>query len=382
MENIINKSTESEGFSEKEAKSTKSKTKKGVASPNKQKSIKSNKIKSNPKSTRAAGTNLAYPKHSINKILRIPQAIVEQNAGKECSDSELAQYVGVGLNGPFRVEISSAKKYGLIEAAGPARIKLTELAKRITRPQNSEDELSGLREAVINAPVIGDVYKHYRGENLPDNKFFENALVDTFDVPKDKVNEFVGVFTESLTTAKLFEKLGEKIRVIDISSNTSFSLVNSSSEIKKLGKGITITSGDSCFVMMPFAAPLGEYYSQIFEPAINKAGLSPIRADNDIFGTGKIIDQIWTGINNAKVLIAELTKRNPNVYYELGIAHALKKPVVLVCSNEEDVPFDLKHIRVIYYNVYDPFWGQKLIDKIAENILSAIKNPEETILFR
>lgn len=154
-------------------------------------------------------------------------------------------------------------------------------------------------------------------------------------------------------------------------------------DIKKgSSKTSTVSTGDSCFVMMPFAPPLGDYYSQIFEPAINKAGLTAIRADNDIFGTGKIIDQIWLGINKAKVLIAELTQRNPNVYYELGIAHALKKPVVLVCSNEEDVPFDLKHIRVIYYNIYDPFWGTKLIDKVAENIISAIKNPDETILFK
>ena len=79
------------------------------------------------------------------------------------------------------------------------------------------------------------------------------------------------------------------------------------------------------------------------------------------------------------MLVAELTTRNPNVYYELGLAHALEKPVVLVSSNEEDVPFDLQHIRVIYYDVTDPFWGQKLLDKVAENILSAIKNPEEAI---
>jgi hypothetical protein len=52
-------------------------------------------------------------------------------------------------------------------------------------------------------------------------------------------------------------------------------------------------------------------------------------------------DQIWRGINNSKVLIAELTTRNVNVFYELGLAHALQKPVVLVASNEPDVPFDL-----------------------------------------
>ena len=123
--------------------------------------------------------------------------------------------------------------------------------------------------------------------------------------------------------------------------------------------------------------PIGDYYEKVYAPAIHKAGLSPLRADNEIFGTGKIIDQIWTGITTAKVLVADLTGRNPNVFYELGLAHALEKPVVLICANEVDVPFDLKHIRVIYYDNTDPFWGQKLIDKVAENILSALKNPDE-----
>jgi hypothetical protein len=99
-----------------------------------------------------------------------------------------------------------------------------------------------------------------------------------------------------------------------------------------------------------------------------------------MFRTGKIVDQIWSGIHGAKVLVAELTGRNPNVFYELGLAHALQKPVVLVSSNEEDVPFDFQHIRFIYYNVFDPFWGEKLIAKIAENVLSALQNPGDAIL--
>ena len=67
------------------------------------------------------------------------------------------------------------------------------------------------------------------------------------------------------------------------------------------------------------------------------------------------------------------------MFYELGLAHALKKPVVLVASTEGDVPFDVRHIRVIYYDKDDPFWGEKLMKKIAENIESAINNPEEAI---
>lgn len=323
-----------------------------------------------------------YPRHTIEKALRIPNAIIEQNAGKETTEKEAAGFLGItNPKGPFQLEISSATKYGLLERPSSGMMKPSEIAKRIIRPKSQDDELNAIREAILNAPVISEVYKHYRGENLPDRKFFENTLTDTFKIPTEKLSEFIEIFTETLTRGKLIEIVGEKQRIIDISSETNSPTVDTSSEFKKLSKAASINASDTCFVMMPFLAPLGEYFSKIYAPAITKAGLKAVRADDDIFGTGKIIDQIWNGINSAKVLIAELTTRNPNVYYELGLAHALKKPVVLVCSNEQDVPFDLKHIRVIYYDMHDPFWGTKLIEKVAENILSAIGNPSETILF-
>lgn len=359
-----------------EKKSVKAKNKK-TSKPKKMKVAKKAKAK---RVSSSVSSN--YPRHSVVKALRIPRAIIEQNAGKECTDEESAKYLGVGHKGPYQLEISSALKYGLLERTGTKRIKPTDLAKKIVKPHAPEDEITGLRESILKAPTISDVYKHYRGENLPDRNFFENALTDNFKVPGEKLSEFIEIFNESLTAAKLIEKNGDKYRVIDISSDSMTPLVDPTSELKKLGKSVTIESGDTCFVMMPFAPPLGDYYSKIYEPAIRKARLNPVRADNDIFGTGKIIDQIWSGITSAKVLIAELTSRNANVFYELGLAHALKKPVVLVSSNEGDVPFDLQHIRVIYYDVHDPFWGQKLIDKVAENILSSLKNPDEAILFR
>ena len=53
--------------------------------------------------------------------------------------------------------------------------------------------------------------------------------------------------------------------------------------------------------------------------------------------------------------------------------------MVLVSSNQEDVPFDLRHIRVILYDQTDPFWGRKLIDKLADTLRSALSDPEEAI---
>ncbi len=319
-----------------------------------------------------------FPRHSVEKALRIPKAIIDQNAGRDCTKRESAKFVGVGFNGPYQVEISSAIKYGFLTSPSAGTIAVTDRARKAIRPQQAGDDVVAFREAVLDAPDISAVYSHYRGEYLPDDDFFEHALEDKFGIPREKLPEFRGVFLASLESAQLLDKKDGKYRILDISTTPE----GKSGAIKKLSTAANVAAGDSCFVLMPFSDPIGGYYSQVYEPAIKKAGLLPVRADADIFGTGKIIDQIWEGINGAKVLVAELTSRNPNVFYELGLAHALDKPVVLVSSNEGDVPFDLKHIRVIYYDVSDPFWGQKLIEKVAENILSAISNPEEAVFKR
>jgi hypothetical protein len=239
---------------------------------------------------------------------------------------------------------------------------------------------------VLKAPLISDIYKHYRGENLPeDTSFLANTATDKFKIPADRIAEFISVFMEDLEAAQLLEDVSGKKRVLDITHTPSeaagVSSITTEDHLKKVSKGVSVAAGDSCFVIMPFAAPIGGYYELIYEPAIKKTGLSPVRADTDIFGTGKIIEQIWAGLQRAKVLVAELTGRNPNVLYELGLAHALHKPVVLISSNEADVPFDVRHVRVIYYDVNDPFWGDKLIAKVSENVASALADPKEAIQF-
>ena len=320
-----------------------------------------------------------YPRHNITDALRIPRAILDQNAGKTCTDNQAAGFIGIkSAAGPTGVEISSALKYGFLVRPGAKQLEVSDLGRQVLRPKSSDDVPKGYQQAVLNAPVVSDVYKHYRGENLPDRQFFDNALEDQFSLPKEKLSEFKDIFLSSLRTASLVEEHDGRTRILDSALSVA-SEKDSSDYIQKISSGVSVKSGDSCFVMMPFGSPIGDYYSSIYKPAIEKANLIPVRADNEIFGAGKIMDQVWSGINAAKVLVAEMTTKNANVFYELGIAHALRKPVVLVSSNEDDVPFDLKHIRVIYYDKNDPFWGQKLLNKVAENIISAIKNPEEAV---
>ncbi len=213
-----------------------------------------------------------YPRHSLEQALRIPKAIMDQNAGKDCSDEDSATFLGIKYNkGPYAVEVSSAVKYGLVERPSPGRLAVSDIAKRVLRPQNEQEELQGLREAVMKAPDISSVYTHYRGENLPDPQFFDNALVDKFGIPKEKVGEFKTIFFDNLNKAKLIEEHNGKRRILDISGELP-SAPAADQALKKLNKSVTVGASESCFVMMPFASPLGNYYEKVYKPAIEKAG--------------------------------------------------------------------------------------------------------------
>jgi HEAT repeat protein len=101
---------------------------------------------------------------------------------------------------------------------------------------------------------------------------------------------------------------------------------------------------------MPFKADLNELYAQTIKPTIERTrNLRCLRAD-EIYGPRPIMADIWKSIRQSKVIVAELTGRNPNVFYELGLAHAIQKPVILLSQNIDDIPFDLRHVRVIVYS--------------------------------
>lgn len=137
---------------------------------------------------------------------------------------------------------------------------------------------------------------------------------------------------------------------------------------------------ETCFVIMPFREPLNEYYSEIIKPAIHKSGLFPVRAD-EIYGTQSIIKDIVEKIFESKLLIADLTYRNPNVMYELGVAHSLNKPVIMLVQSTDDIPFDLKHLRTIVYETTKVRWHEKLQESIENTITAVLDKPEDSKAF-
>ncbi len=97
------------------------------------------------------------------------------------------------------------------------------------------------------------------------------------------------------------------------------------------------------FVLMPFDEKFDNIYYGIKEAA-EDAGAYAERVDKQIFTEG-ILDRIFNQISKADVIVAEMTGRNANVFYEVGYAHALNKIVLLLTQKKDDIPFDLEPIR-------------------------------------
>jgi hypothetical protein len=136
---------------------------------------------------------------------------------------------------------------------------------------------------------------------------------------------------------------------------------------------------DICFVIMPFGGWLDSYYESVYCPAISLAGLKPHRAD-DLFRPSTIVNDIWAYTKKSKVMLADLTGKNANVFYELGLAHALAKPVILIAEAMEDIPFDLRALRIILYDKNAPDWGQRLGEKITGSLTEVLASPVEAVL--
>ena len=103
-----------------------------------------------------------------------------------------------------------------------------------------------------------------------------------------------------------------------------------------------------CFVLMPYAQKFDDIYTFGIRGACDDAGVYCERVDEQIF-QGSVLDRIFNQIARADVIVADMTDRNPNVFYEVGYAHALGKPTILLTQEASDIPFDLKHFPHIVY---------------------------------
>ena len=110
---------------------------------------------------------------------------------------------------------------------------------------------------------------------------------------------------------------------------------------------------NSCFYIGPFEQPFDRIYGEQLKSVTDTYGLRLTRGD-EIYGVRPIMEDVWEAINTAELIVADITHRNPNVMYELGVAHAVGRPTFLLEQRREGAArFCVTETRPIYYE-YTP----------------------------
>lgn len=124
------------------------------------------------------------------------------------------------------------------------------------------------------------------------------------------------------------------------------------------------------FMVMPFDTELNDLYRHI-KSLIEDDFFQVFRAD-DLLNQQNILKDIVVSIHESDLIIADLTGLNPNVFYELGLAHAFRKNVVLLTQDVSELPFDLRSYRVIQYSTH--FSKIKDLEESLRKVLHDIKS--------
>lgn len=365
--------TQKETSGKKKATSKKKRRRKKKATTRKK---AAKKTASTATTSRATWT---FPKNPLEEALGVARAIEDKNAGKPMRAVDLVKAVGFNQANDWRFLdlLRSANLYGLVSGTGAsATVRMEPIGEDIVAPSSSGQRQQALLNAFRNVDQFKTVEEFYSGKKIPEDEFFENTLVRDFQIPRDRVGTFIEVFTENLGYLNLFDAR----RAVAVEQATGPAV--EPEPVKKAPAARTDSRVreflDTCFVMMPFGDWSDRYYKEIYAPAIKEAGFEPIRAD-ELFSAGTVVEQIWEQIQKAPVLLADLSGKNANVFYELGLSHAARKPVVFTAADLGDIPFDLQHLRVIIYDVHEPKWDDKLGKSVTDFLKNAKTEPVRSI---
>jgi len=136
-------------------------------------------------------------------------------------------------------------------------------------------------------------------------------------------------------------------------------------------KDIVITTRKSkAFIVMQFTEEYNHLYTEVIKPVVEEYGFECERAD-EANTTNPILQDIIQSIRQCSVIIADITPNNPNVFYEVGYAHATNKPTILLCDRKRDkLPFDISGFRTLFYD--NTIAGKTAVEKSLKKYLEKL----------
>src|ERR1051326_1469586 len=325
-----------------------------------------------------------YPRVLLKEAVEIPLIIRHKNGGNPWAPSEIASALERSAKTPAFFYLTTASRdFGLTVGSREAsEISLTELGRRLAYAETPEDEHATRLEAFFHVGLFKQVLEYYKGSSLPEMKYLHNTLENKFKLDPRVHEEFAELFRKNCEYLGISEGVEETISARNrVGTENTISVSAVGSDFVTVAEPDEET-GKTCFVAMPFSErdskhPLGffaEVLKQIVAPAGRRAGFRVVSARKK--GSDVIHSTIMNGLLDADLVVVDLTEHNPNVFFELEMRLAEKKPVALIRATGTAPIFDVDNmLRVEEYNPC--LWPSTVdadVPKLAEHIEGAWNN--------
>jgi hypothetical protein len=302
-------------------------------------------------------------------------------------------------SGPSRQLITNSSRYGLTKGGNHAEfLELTPEGSLATGEDDppSKKLQARFELAIKNIEPFNFLYERCKGQKLPGKEFLIDALKES-EPDEASLSECVDTFILNATFLGLLRTIAGSIRLITIEHALEEAgkavglpaVAPTQHEMSSIeSSAIPPTNGyeSICFYITPIGAEDSEqrkhsdfFMEFVVTPALNEFGLKLVRADQ-IGKPGMIGKQVLEHILHARLVIADLSFHNPNVFYELCLRHVTRLPTVQLIRASEDIPFDIDQYRTIKIDTRDVYGLlpklQTYTSEIANQVRMALKDPD------
>lgn len=351
-------------------------------------------------SVRGRGAARPFPASSFEEALQLAKAAFDYGAGKPVRRLSLFDHLGKSPeSGTSRQWITNANKYGLLRGSYAAdQLEVTADGVRAVSDDTPTRERAKVRIklAIQEIEPFNSLFERFGGNKLP----ARNAMIDAvqeFGVSAGQAEEAVDTFVVNARFLGLLQTLSgaERLVTIDHLLDTlpaSGAQVGGGSIVPPpTPSSALITASQAQFETTCFyVSPIGDEGSEfrqhsdlmlgsLVEPALEQFQLKVLRADG-IDKPGLITRQVIEYLLRARLVVADLSYHNPNVFYELAIRHASRLPAVHIIRGVDRIPFDLNQSRTIVIDTTSIFTLVPRLDtyrsEIANQVRRALEDPD------
>lgn len=193
------------------------------------------------------------------------------------------------------------------------------------------------------------------------------GLIENIELKKDykiKITVIGSILTLFVNNIKIVETTQDF-------KKGQLKFVAASSEEVTISDFSVHTIKPKAFIVMQFSEEFNKLYQEVIKPICEEFGYECERAD-EFYTSTPIIADIVKSLVESSIIIAEITPDNPNVFYELGYAHAINKPTILLCDKNKrtKLPFDISSFRTLFYE--DSISGKTAIETNLRRYLEAL----------